>query len=53
MGSKAGYMLFQELVPEIRKVGLESFNRELRGIGYDGKELTSQLPPSNFIRLAT
>lgn len=39
-GSKLGYLMFDELIPEIKKIGLERFNKALKAVGYKGEELT-------------
>jgi hypothetical protein len=39
-GSKLGYLMFDELIPEIKKIGLERFNNALKAVGYKGEELT-------------
>lgn len=39
-GDKLGYLMFDELVPEIRKIGLERFNKALKSVGYKGEEVT-------------
>ncbi|NEO31397.1 MAG: hypothetical protein F6K36_13370 [Symploca sp. SIO3C6] len=39
-GSKLGYLMFQEMSGEIRKIGLERFNKALKAIGYKGEEVT-------------
>lgn len=41
-GSKIGYWMFEELVPDIKKIGLERFNKALKAIGYKGEEVTLQ-----------
>ncbi len=40
--SKLGYMMFSEMVDDIKKVGLERFNQALKSIGYKGEEVTLQ-----------
>jgi hypothetical protein len=39
-GNKLGYLMYDELVPEIKKVGLEKFNKALKSVGYKGSEVT-------------
>jgi hypothetical protein len=39
-GSKMGYMMLDELVPDIKKIGLEKFNKALKTVGYKGEEVT-------------
>ncbi|MBW4634124.1 MAG: hypothetical protein KME30_20120 [Iphinoe sp. HA4291-MV1] len=39
-GSKLGYMMFSEMVDDIKKIGLERFNQALKSIGYKGDEVT-------------
>ncbi|MBP5975549.1 hypothetical protein HW132_23135 [Brasilonema sp. CT11] len=39
-GSKLGYIMFSEMVDDIKKVGLERFNQALKSIGYKGDEVT-------------
>jgi hypothetical protein len=39
-GSKLGYMMFSELVPEIKKIGLDRFNQALKSLGFKGDEVT-------------
>ena len=39
-GSKLGYIMFSEMVDDIKKVGLEKFNQALKSIGYKGEEIT-------------
>jgi hypothetical protein len=41
-GSKLGYMMFDELRPEIKKVGLERFNEALKAVGFKGEPLTEE-----------
>lgn len=40
--SKLGYMMFSEMVDDIKKVGLQRFNQALKSIGYKGEEVTLQ-----------
>ncbi len=39
-GSKLGYMMFEELVPEIQKIGLDRFNKALKSLGFKGEPVT-------------
>lgn len=39
-GDKFGYLLFTELRPEIKKVGLERFNKALESLGFKAEPLT-------------
>jgi hypothetical protein len=39
-GSKVGYLMFEELIPDIKKIGLEKFNQALKTVGYKGEEVT-------------
>jgi len=39
-GDKLGYLMFSEMVSEIKKIGLNEFNTALKVIGYKGKEIT-------------
>ncbi|MCY7334551.1 MAG: hypothetical protein LH649_18260 [Pseudanabaena sp. CAN_BIN31] len=39
-GDKLGYMMFAELVDDIKKIGLDKFNIALKSVGYKGKEIT-------------
>jgi hypothetical protein len=41
-GSKFGYWMFDELRPEIKKVGLDRFNEALKAVGFKGEPLTEQ-----------
>ncbi|MGB5596267.1 MAG: hypothetical protein WBM32_05950 [Crocosphaera sp.] len=33
-GNKLGYLMFQELMPEIKKIGVERFKKALKSVGY-------------------
>jgi hypothetical protein len=39
-GNKLGYMIIGELVDDIKKIGLPTFNSALKSIGYKGEEVT-------------
>ncbi len=39
-GSKLGYMMFSELVPDIKKIGLDRFNKALKSLGFKGDPVT-------------
>jgi hypothetical protein len=39
-GAKLGYLMLCELVPEIKKIGLERFNEALKSVGYKGEPVT-------------
>ncbi len=39
-GSKLGYMMFDELTSDIRKVGLDRFNKALKSLGFKGEPVT-------------
>jgi hypothetical protein len=39
-GDKLGYLMFAELVPEIKKIGLERFNKALNSLGFKGEPVT-------------
>ena len=39
-GNKLGYMMIGELVDDIKKIGLPTFNAALKAIGYKGEEVT-------------
>lgn len=39
-GNKLGYMMMGELVDDIKKIGLPTFNAALTAIGYKGEEVT-------------
>ncbi len=39
-GSKLGYLMFGELVDDIRKIGLDRFNIALKSVGYKGEPVT-------------
>ena len=39
-GNKLGYLMMDELIPEIKKVGLDRFNEALKSIGYKGEPVT-------------
>jgi hypothetical protein len=39
-GDKLGYLMFAELVPEIKKIGLERFNKALKSLGFQGEPVT-------------
>ncbi len=39
-GSKLGYMMFCEMVGDIRKIGLDRFNTALKAVGYKGEPVT-------------
>ena len=39
-GNKLGYMMIGELVDDIEKIGLPTFNAALKAIGYKGEEVT-------------
>ena len=41
-GCKYAYWLFDELRPEIKKVGLDRFNEALKSVGFKGKPLTEE-----------
>lgn len=41
-GDKLGYMMLDELRPEIKKVGLDRFNEALKAVGFKGEPLTEQ-----------
>ncbi len=38
-GSKMGWMMFQDIMPEVKKIGVEVFNKALLSVGYKGKEV--------------
>ncbi|HBB31558.1 MAG TPA: hypothetical protein DDZ80_06105 [Cyanobacteria bacterium UBA8803] len=39
-GSKLGYLMFQELTSDIKKVGLDRFNKALKSLGFKGEPVT-------------
>jgi hypothetical protein len=39
-GSKLGYIMLADIVDDIKKVGLETFNAALKAVGYKGDEVT-------------
>ena len=39
-GSKLGYMMFSELAPDIKKIGLDRFNKALKSLGFKGEPVT-------------
>ena len=39
-GFKMGYFMFQEIIPDVKKIGLEVFNKALVSVGYKGEEVT-------------
>ena len=39
-GNKLGYMMMGDLVDDIKKIGLPTFNSALKSIGYKGEEVT-------------
>lgn len=41
-GSKMGYIMFQEIMPEVKKIGVEVFNKALLSVGYKGEEVTTE-----------
>lgn len=41
-GSKMGYIMFQEIMPEVKKIGVEIFNKALLSVGYKGEEVTTE-----------
>jgi Asp-tRNA(Asn)/Glu-tRNA(Gln) amidotransferase B subunit len=41
-GNKFGYWMFDELRPEIKKVGLNRFNKALKAVGFKGEQLTEE-----------
>lgn len=41
-GSKLGHMMFCDMIPEIRKIGLDAFNSALQSVGFKGSLLTAE-----------
>jgi hypothetical protein len=39
-GSKLGYMMFADMVDEIKKIGIDIFNQALKTVGYKGDPVT-------------
>jgi hypothetical protein len=39
-GSKLGYMMFSELASDIKKIGLDRFNKALKSLGFKGEAVT-------------
>ncbi|MEA5535624.1 hypothetical protein [Crocosphaera sp. XPORK-15E] len=39
-GDKLGYLMMGELVPDIKKIGIERFNEALKSVGYKGEVVT-------------